>query len=158
MLRLANISNGLVFPHDDVCYFQSQHGHRYATGYFAHNAMPFSAIIQLLLGNNVKIIDATRRHKKLTDALKFGVPTFSLVFNRAIYKRNIIVCDWQTAEMVRMAHSHIHKPLVQSIRKLSKYFGAKKPIIIGENLVLECHQGFIGDDKPERIRRMIQDI
>jgi hypothetical protein len=154
-MRLANFSNGIAFKHDDICYFQSNHAHRISTGYFAHNAMSLKNIIYLLNGGNITIIDATRRHKRLTDALKFGVPTFCLVFNRAIYERKAQVCEWQTNEMLKISHSQIHKPLVQTIRKLMKIYDKSEPLIIGENVKLICHQGFIADDKPKRLKKMV---
>ena len=158
MITLANMSNGLAYPHDMTCYFQSQHGHRCKTGYFAHNAMPWDIIIAMLKGYEIEIIDATRRKKILTDALRYGVPTFCLVFNRAIGLftiRRLRVCDWQTPDMVKAAHGDIHKPLVQSIRKLIKYYGWCRPAVIGDNVHLTCHQNFIADDNPKRIKELV---
>lgn len=153
---LANISNGLPYQHDEVCHFQSNHGHNAKCGYFRIDAMPYSAIIALLKGEQITIIDATRRHKKLTDAQKFGIPTWCLVFNRAIGKRKVKVCSWQTPEMLKVSHSDIHKPLVQSIRKLMKYYGVICPAIINENIILSCHQNFIADDNPKRMRQLLK--
>lgn len=157
-LILANMSNGLVYAHDMTCYYQSNHAHRLKTGYFAHNAMPWDAIIALLKGYEIEIVDATVKKKVLTDAQRFGVPTFCLVFNRAIGLktiRTLKVCDWQTLEMVKVAHGDIHKPLVQSIRKLIKYYDWCRPAIIGDNVHLTCHQNFTADDKPKQIKEMI---
>jgi len=149
------MSNGLAFPHDGICYFQSQYAHRASTGYFAHNSISLETILKLLCGYEITIIDATRRHKLLTDALKFGVPTFCLVFNRAIKQREIKVCSWETREMRRIAFSKIHKSLVQTIRKLANIYGYVSPLIIGDNIMLECHQGFIADDNPKRLQKLI---
>ena len=158
---LANMSNGLAFPpYDDICYFQSQYGHSAKNGYFNVDALPISAIVELLKGNALTLIDATRKNKALTDAFKFGVPTFALVFNRAISiydksYRKVRVCDWQTPEMVQVANSKIHEPTKQKIRKLIKLYGYKCPAVIGDNIGLIVHQGFIGDDKPKRIKERI---
>ncbi len=158
MLTLANIRNGLAFPHDDVCYFQSQYGHKAKLGYFRIDSMPYRAVIHLLMGKELKIVDATRRHKLLTDALKFGVPTWCLVFNRSLGKtyRSIKVCDWETPEMRRLAHhTDIHESSIDSIRKLIHLYGYTKPAIIGDNILLECHQAFVADDQIERLRKLI---
>ncbi len=160
-MRLANISNGLAFPpYDDYCYFQSQYGHQAKYGYFNKDALSIKAIVELLKGNTLYLIDATRKNKALSDAFKFGVPTFCLVFNRAIgihdkTYRKIQVCEWQTPEMLKVSHSDIHKPTVQKIRKLINLFDYTKPAIIGGNVILEIHNNFIGDDKPKRIKEII---
>eukprot|EP00658_Telonema_sp_P-2_P004561 TRINITY_DN11695_c0_g1_i7.p1 TRINITY_DN11695_c0_g1~~TRINITY_DN11695_c0_g1_i7.p1 ORF type:complete len:125 (+),score=31.02 TRINITY_DN11695_c0_g1_i7:206-580(+) len=49
-LVLANLSNGIMYPHDDVCYFASQMAHHKPQGYFNAFAMPIRAVIVLLLG------------------------------------------------------------------------------------------------------------
>ena len=158
-LVLANISNGLAFPPcDDYCYFQSNYAHHAKTGYFAHNSISWKAIIHLLQAGDITIIDATRRHKPLSDALAKGCVVFALVFNRAIGTkevRKIKTVSWQTPEMVRVANSAVHKPMVATIRKLIKYYGWAKPAIIGDNVKLICHQGFIADDKPERLKKLL---
>ena len=159
MRILANIRNGLAFPHDGVCNYQSNHGHHMKTNYFRIDAMSYDDIIYLLKGGTLKIVDGTGNHKKLTDAQKFGVPTWCIVFNRALdFKgsRHINVCDWQTPEMKKVALSDVHKPLVQSIRKLVKIYGHRKPAIIGDNILLECHH-IDFDDKPERLKKEIID-
>jgi hypothetical protein len=112
-------------------------------------------LVKLLSGNKIIIIDATRTHKSLTDALKFGVPTFCIVFNRAIRQREIQVCPWETREMRKVAFSKIHKPLVQTIRKLVNIYGFASPLVINDQISLECHQGFIADDKPKRLQKLI---
>jgi hypothetical protein len=101
VLRLANISNGLHFPHDDVCCFQSQHAHRRSLGYFRIDAMPYRAVIHLLRGGVVEIIDATHKSKLLSEALRHGVPTWCIVMNRAMKfdYQNVRVCGWQTRDM-----------------------------------------------------------
>jgi len=154
-LRLANLSNGIAFPHDDVCYFQSNHGHNCKMGYFRHDAMPPQAIIHLLTGGEITIVDATAKNKSLTDAQKFGVPTFCLVFNRAIKRRDIKVCSWQTREMEKVAYADIHKKLVQTIRKLVRIYGHSGPITIGQKMKFVCHAGFPMDDKPALLAEAI---
>lgn len=159
MIRLANMMNGLAYPpYEDVCYFQSCWGHHASYGYFRIDAMPYSAVIHLLKGGSVTIVDATRRHKPLSDAMKFGVPTWCIVFNRALNFKNskhIKVCDWQTPEMKHVALSSKHKALVHTLRKLIKIYGYSKPAIIGDNIVIECHQGAIFDDKPKRLKELV---
>lgn len=155
-LRLANISNGLAYPHDDVCAFQSQHAHHcQKCGYFRIDAMPYSAVIHLIKGGTIEIIDGTAHNKAYSDALKFGVPTWCLVFNRAIRERNHITCSWQTRDMVRMANDSRHKPLVQMIRKINRLYGPAKPVIVGKNVILTCHKEVEFDDKPELLKRRI---
>ena len=158
-LRLANISNGLAFPHDDVCYFQSNFAHHCKShGYFRIDAMPYRAIIHLLLGGTVTIIDGTRRHKPLSDALRFGVPTWCIVFNRGLAfrgSRHILVCDWQTDAMATTALSDRHTPAAHAIRKLSHIYGYTEPAIVGKNVLLECHHGCEWDDHPDRLRSRI---
>ena len=150
MVRLANIRNGLAFPHDGVCYFQSNHGHHAKGGYFRIDAMPYTVIIQLLKGEEIEIIDGTSKYKLLTDAQKFGIITWCIVFNRALNfrgSRHIRVASWQTKEIKDVALSNIHKPLVQSIRKLIKLYGYKEPAIVGNNIFLTCHKVEFDDKK-----------
>lgn len=152
---LANMSNGLVFKHDDVCHFQSNFGHSARNGYFRIDSMPYSGVIHLLKGGTITIVDATTHNKKLTDGLKYGVPTWCIVFNRALdFKgsRHIKVCDWQTKEMKGVALSDLHHKTVRTIRKLIKIYGYKRPAIIGENVILECERLVNFDDKPGAIR------
>jgi hypothetical protein len=154
-MRIANASNGLAFPpYDDVSMFLSQYGHSAKKGYFRIDSMPHRATMELLRGGTITIIDATRRHKTLTDGLKFGLTTWCLVFNRAIKCPVLFVAPWQTREMINVANSPLHKPTVQAIRRLSRILGSAGPAIIGESILIEMHQGFIGDDKPRRIREM----
>lgn len=156
ILTLGNFRNGIVFPHDEVCYFQSCHGHHKDTGYFRLDSMPHIAIIHLLLGGTIKIIDATKHPKPLSDALMKGVPTFCLVFNRAIggKENRPQVCEWQTEFMVSCSKSDKHKPLVQNIRKMIGIYGFVKPAVIGDNVILECHSNFSSNDKPSQLRNM----
>lgn len=154
MIRLANMCNGLVYAHDDICYFQSQYGHKCHLGYFRIDSMPYSAIKALLTGDSITIIDATRKRKLYTDAQKFGVPTWCLVFNRAIGYRDLKVCEWQTPEMRGVAMSDFHSPMIQSIRKLQKIYGCQEPAIIGKNIIIECHQDAVFDDKPALLREL----
>jgi len=149
MKTYANISNGLAFPHDNVCMFKSTHGHNYKMGYFRIDAMPYSAVIELLKGNQIKIIDATHHSKPLTDGLKYGLTTWTLVFNRAL-GYDIKVAPWQTKEMRKVSRRNGDvKKLVRTIRGLNKLFGNKGPAIIGDNIYIECHQNFKYDDKME---------
>ena len=57
--------------------------------------------------------------------------------------------------MVQVANSKIHEPTKQKIRKLIKLYWYKCPVVIGDNIGLIVHQGFIGDDKPKRIKERI---
>lgn len=155
MLVLANISNGLVYQHDNVCNFQSNHGHHKTTGYFHIDAMPYCAVIDLLQGKSITIVDATRRHKLLTDAQKFGVPTWCLVFNRALRLRKVRVCDWQTCDMLEVAHMARHRPLVHRLRTLAAIYGWKSPAIIDTNIHLVCYQNAEFDDNTRRIARRV---
>ena len=157
-MRLANFSNGLAYEHDDICYFQSNFGHSAKKGYFRIDAISLKAIICLLKGEKLEIVDATSHKKKYTDAQKFGVPTWCIVFNRALNfkgSRHIEVCPWQTREMKGVALSRMHKPMVQNIRKLQKLFGYKKPAIIGDNVILTCGTNVDFDDNAKRLKRLL---
>ncbi len=148
VLRLANITNGLYFPHDDVCCFQSQHAHHRSLGYFRIDAMPYRAVIHLLRGGVVEIIDATRKSKLLSDALRHGVPTWCIVMNRAMKfdYQNIRVCEWQTPDMMKAAR--MHDTYLGTLRKLVRLYGrTKRPIQIGSQLLLRCYSNFEFDDK-----------
>lgn len=159
MMRLANMMNGFAYPpYDGVCYFQSCYGHQISNGYFRIDSMPYTAILHLLRGGQITIVDGTRKQKLLSDALKFGVPTWCIVFNRALNftdSRDIKVCYWQTPEMKRIALNNHHKPLVQTIRKMVKVFGYQNPAIIGENIILECHSNATFDDEPKKLKQLV---
>ena len=161
ILRLANIRNGLVYPHDDVCHFQSSYGHHAGHGYYRMDAMPYRAVIHLLKGGTIEIIDATHsKHKKMTDAQKFGVPTWCITFNRALdFKgsRNIQVCDWQTACMRKLAMSNRHRKTAYTIRKLVQIYRYAKPAVIGDNVIITCHRAVDFDDKPKRLRELLHE-
>lgn len=150
-MTLANLSNGIVIEHDDICYFQSNYGHSAKLGYFRHDAMPLKAIAHLLTGGKVRIVDATRRTNRLSDALRFGVPTWCMVFNRAI-RKPARVCEWETLTMQGVANSKLHSAHVQTIRKLAKMYGSCGPAVIGSNVELLCVNGVDYDDRPEIIR------
>jgi hypothetical protein len=154
VLRLGNIRNGLAYPHDDVCAFQSQHAHHMSLGYFRIDAMPYRAVIHLLRGGTVEIIDATAHDKPLSDALRYGVPTWCLVFNRAL-RLYTPVCPWQTPQMVRAAWNARHRPLVRMIRKLAEIYGAAGPAVIGRNVRLKCYRSVTFDDKPSLLRTLV---
>ncbi len=154
---LANFSNGLALCNPDgICYFQSMYGHSAKLGYFRIDSMPLDAVKRFLQGDHLLIMDATRRQKQLTDALKYGVATWCLVFNRAIGQRDVRVCDWQTREMVKVAHSAIHKPTVQTLRKMIKIYGFKQPAVISRNIFFTCIKGATWDDKPNRIKKILE--
>ena len=158
-MRIANATNGLAFPpYEAISMFLSTHGHHYSDGYFRIDAMPYSAVVELLKGGSLTIVDATRNGKALPDSFRFGVTTWCLVFNRAIGYRHQKVSVWQTQEMVHIAYNGKHKKLVQRIRRLALIFGQSQPAIIGRNILLEVHHGFIGDDHPSRIRQMVMEL
>ena len=157
MKTYANITNGLAFPHDSVCHFMSTHAHKYSMGYFRIDAMPYGAVIELLQGRAIKIVDATSKNKELTDALKFGLTTWVLVFNRAI-RNQIVVAPWMTQEMVMAANrSKVAAKLVKRIRRLAIIFGNCGPVKIGENeqVQVRCYKNFRYVDKPEEIARRV---
>jgi len=158
VLRLANIRNGLAYPHDDVCCFQSCHAHHKAGGYFRIDAMPYGAVIRLLQGGTICIIDATQHDKELSDALKFGVPTWCRVFNRAVGGKfnEYPVCKWETRDMRQAANMACQRPLVQTYCKLVQLYGAERPCIIGENVTLECHRKINFDDKPDVLLNLLR--
>ena len=155
-LRLANVRNGLAYPHDDLCYFQSQHAHHAGEGYFRIDAMPLTAVRHLLLGGQLVIVDATRHPDRLSDALRFGVPTWCAVFNRAIGQR-VRPCDWWTREMQSVADWTHQRPVVQTIRKLAELYACAytRPAVIGKSILLECHGGVDFDDRVAELRRWV---
>lgn len=150
----ANIRNGLPFPHEGVCYFQSMYGHHYKDGYFRLDSMPLDAVIHLLSGEQIGIVDGTQHNKPLSDALRFGVPTWCMVFNRSL-RNPVPVCEWETPEMRRAAGDNRQKPLVKTIRKLVAIYGATQPAVIGRSVILRCARTITWDDKPDEIRRLI---
>jgi len=163
-LVLANISNGLVYPHDGVCYFQSNHAHNYSFGYFDDNAIGLDYIIHLLEGGELTLVDGTQKINKMPDAFKFGVPTWCCVFNRACWRagntvescwQDFRVCEWQTPEMIKAASGSRHRKLVNTIRKLSKIYGSN-PIAISNNIFLRWYGSIDYDDKPDKIRDIIK--
>ena len=152
MLRIANATNGLAFPpYDCVSMFLSTHGHNYGMGYFRIDNMPYLAIVELLKGGVIQVVDATQHDKPLPDAIKFGVTTFALAFNRAIGEYDLVVASWQTHEMKRAALSSAHKKLVQRIRRLAQVFGHNGPIVMGNQIQWEVHRNFTLDDKPGQL-------
>lgn len=155
--RYANITNGLCFPpYHDVCHFMSSHGHSFKIGYLRLDSMPYSAVIHLLKGHTIQIVDATQHAKPLTDALKYGLITWCLIFNRAIGFKNLVVAKWETPEMRKAAHySDVANKIKQRIRRLESVFGNKGPVIIGKNVLIKCHRNFKYDDKPTEMRRII---
>ena len=151
MLRIANATNGLAFPpFDAVSMFLSTHGHNYKFGYFRFDAMPYLAVIELLSGGAVVMVDATPHDKELTDAFKFGLTSWCVVFNRAIHKE-VQVASWQTREIWRNGHDCRFKPLVQRIRRLALIYPPSKPAVMGDNVLCEVHRNFKLDDKPSEI-------
>lgn len=156
-LRLANIRNGLAYPHDDVCYFQSQWGHHMGYGYFRLDSMPYSAVIHLLRGGSITVVDATQHHR-MSDALKFGVTTWCLVFNRALGEPKVNFAPWVTTEMLRVAQGNLHRPTIRVIRKLIKLYGATAPLVYDWNVFYDCHLGFAWDDKDKELRDLAREV
>jgi hypothetical protein len=156
-MRIANIRNGLAFPHDDICYFQSQYAHHKRYGYFNDGAMPWSAVVHLVLGGVLIVVDATRKQKQMTDAQKFGVPTWCGVFNRALRFPCQPTCQWWTRDMEQVVRSDRHKKTKSAIRKLSYLYrnGDTEAAVIGRNVLLECHTGFTADDNNEGLVGLI---
>jgi len=148
------MSNGLAYPHDMTCYFQSNYAHHMKLGYFNRDCMPIDAIIHLLKGGEICIIDASQ-HYRLTDALRFSVPTWCSVFNRAAHIQ-LKPCAWFTKEMWKVSRSRLHKPTVQKIRKLIRIFGFTSPAIISRNVHLINYQGVKFDDKVDELRRLVK--
>ena|GEM_PF-1978972 len=154
-LVLANISNGLPYPHDDVCFFQSQHGHSYAMAYFRADAMPWRAVIHLLEGGELEVVDATAGDKPLTDALRYGVRTWCHVFNRALRYGDL---GFGPPHGWRAARSDRHRPTVQAIRRIARVLDTRKqrPAIPGENVLLTCHRNVGWDDDPAALGRVLE--
>ena len=154
-MRIANAMNGLAYPpYDAVSMFLSTHGHSCKMGYFRQDAMPYMAVIELLKGGSLCLVDATQSDKPLTDAFKFGLATWCMVFNRAIGHKTESSL-WVTRDMVRAANSCQHKKVVQRIRRLEAVFGHTRPAVIGENIILEVHKKILFDDKPNMIKKIL---
>ena len=117
--------------------------------------MPHIAVLHLLRGRAITVIDATQHDKPLTDAQKFGVPTWCLVFNRAILKKDVRVCEWETSHMRSAANWSTHKPLVQTIRKLANLYGHTEPAVIGKNVRLLCMNNVTFDGKIEEMKKAL---
>jgi len=152
-MRIANATNGLAFPpFGAVSIFLSTHGHNCKFGYFRIDAMPYIAVLELLQGKHIIMVDATPHDKDLTDAFRFGLTTWCLVFNRAIHQE-VQVAHWQTKPMWHNAHREKFKPLVQRIRRLALIYPPHQPAVIGDNIILEVHRNFQLDDKPSEFVR-----
>lgn len=150
MKTYANITNGLAYPHDDVCHFMSTHGHNCKMGYYRLDSMPYSAVIELLKGRPIKVVDGTAHNKPLTDGLKFGLTTWAITYNRALHT-DMGVAPWQTPEMWFNGHrSDVSRRVVQRIRRLLAVYGGKTalPAILGETILVECHRNIAHDDRP----------
>ncbi|MCJ8335012.1 MAG: hypothetical protein MJH10_12275 [Epibacterium sp.] len=148
-MRLANASNGLAYPHDDVCMFLSQTAHHKRLGYFRIDAMPHRGSIHLMRGGTITVVDG-RRRKGLSDALSKGLPTWCMVFNRAARFEPVQVCDWQTPAMVAASRLRLHKPAVQALRRLMRAYPPTSPAVIGQNVFVDC-QVCDHDDSPEML-------
>lgn len=150
-MRLANLSTGLAFPPwDGICYFASTLGHHAKDGYFRIDAMPLTAIAELLRGGSVTVIDG-RRRPGIPDGLRFGLTTWCIVFNRAIRESTHPVAPWETLEMWQVAHSNKHRKLVRTIRKLARIVGTTGPAVIGQNVLLDVRPAKGLDDCPDAI-------
>jgi len=151
MKRFANISNGLAYPHDDVCNFMSTHGHNCKMGYFRLDSMPWGAVIELINNRPITIVDASPHGKEITDGLRYGLTSWLLMYNRALGYR-VQVAPWQTREMYLASGLKKWHPLRARIRRLVKiYHVAPRPVVIGDLVHLDCHSHFAFDDKPEMI-------
>jgi len=157
-LLVANGTNGLYFePYDDVSMFQSQFGHSKKKGYFRIDSLSYRSVIHLLKGGKIEIIDGTRKRKGLPDSFKFGVTTFALVLNRALGYGKLEVAPWQTRDMVEVAWSQKHKPLVNRIRRMIRIFGKCEPIKLGKQIELTVYNSFYLDDRPGDFKK-IKDV
>ena len=167
MYTYANLSNGIAFPHNSVCRFQSNHGHNWKLGYFAVDSMPWDAVIRLLHGEPITIVDATAHNKPLSDGLRYGLTTWAMAFNRAIRRNDCVrVAPWSTREMCLAAYrNHTAKQVVQGIRRLARIYGAYGPVWLSCNdprcpsvlskfsgscakINVKCYSDFKADDDP----------
>lgn len=175
MLVLANVRNGipLVPRPDGLSYFLSTHAH-HAEGYFSPEAMPLNAIVHLLRGGVVEIVDASAR-KALPDALVTGVGTWALVFGRAV--RAFAEVPWATDAMIRGCWQHKQRRTVRVIRRLASVYGtppdplrvvstvdhrwngkqitAEDVPLFGPAIAVTAPRRATWDDRPEVIRELI---
>lgn len=121
MMLLANASNGLALVPlpDAVSAFLSSHAHHYP--YRSVGAMPPDAILELLRGGVVSVVDGSKR-KPYPDSLVTGVGTWALVFGRAVEKLGGQLSDvpWATREMLKACWREEHEPTVKLIRRLAR--------------------------------------
>lgn len=175
MYTYANLSNGIAFPHNSVCRFQSNHGHNWKLGYFAVDSMPWDAVIRLLHGEPITIVDATAHNKPLSDGLRYGLTTWAMTFNRAIRRNDCVrVAPWSTREMCLAAYrNHTAKQVVQGIRRLARIYGVHGPVWLSCNdprclstrkpflgpsteIRVQCWSKFEADDNPTALATLVK--
>lgn len=174
-LVLANVRNGLplVPDPDGLTYFLSTHAH-HSNGYFREGAMPLNAVVHLLRGGVVEVVDASAR-RPLPDALVTGVGTWALVFGRATRLHSNV--PWATPAMLRACWLKRHEATVKTIRRLMTVYGtpntaldivstvdyrwggkqitAREIPAIGPALVVSAPVRATWDDRPERIAELV---
>jgi hypothetical protein len=121
VMTLANARNGIPMAPDadGVSMFLSTHAHR--PPYFRIDAMPYHAVVHLLRGGVVRIVDGSAR-KGIPDSLLTGVGTWAMVFGRAIGQPSIV--PWMTTAMKRACWTRAHRPTVQAILRLTTIYGS----------------------------------
>jgi hypothetical protein len=128
VLYVLNASNGLAYkalcPTDHVSLFLSSQAH-HADCYFRAEAMPHSALVRLLCGGVVAVVDASGR-KPFPDSLVTGVGSWVLAFNRALRGEGEV--PHATPAMRRFAgHSEEADRVVRSVRRLARIYGDRGP-------------------------------
>lgn len=134
--------------------------------------MPLRAIVHLLLGRRIVIVDGTAKARRASDALTYGVPTWCAAYNAALGFRSP-PCGWITDHAMVQARSDVHRQMRHTVIKLAEIYapnGAPAALIgwtvhpgmsstpsitfsPDANVILECHRGIDHDDRPEVLRQ-----
>ncbi len=130
VLWVCNARNGLAHrnelqtPH--IGYFLSSHAH-HKQCYFVPYAMPLAAIVHLLCGGVVAVVDASRR-KVFPDSLVAGLGSWVYAFNRGIGVYEPDFVPYGTSAMWWYAiRSRNAREIKKVVRRLATILGDKGP-------------------------------
>jgi hypothetical protein len=125
---VLNCRNGLPFNNyfrtEHYSMFLSSHAH-HANCYFQSGDMPISAIIELLKGGIVTVVDASTS-KPFPDALVTGLGSWVIAFNRGL--KSDESPEHSTPAMRKYAYySDEAKRVKQTVRRLKTVYGDSGP-------------------------------
>ena len=140
LMVLGNFPNGCVFLHEAKCFFQGEYT-RKPLGYFNRDAMPWSAITHLCQGGKIMVIDGTHiyRESEMTHAQRFGVTTWTIVFNTALGFGGDIVADWATDDMYEVAESRRWQGYRNAIKRVAGMYGNPGPLKMQDQVQIRCN-------------------